>query len=128
MAGALGIEPSSGVLETLILPMNYAPMHFNNVIVKHLLIQFSSVFCRLIEFNIFYVKRGTRCTSFNLTLLISFLYNHNLPFYSLFFLLFLLLQNYVHIHVNVHIRKFLHCSLPLFLEIFRQMEENVVQL
>ena len=23
--GALGIEPSSGVLETLILPMNYAP-------------------------------------------------------------------------------------------------------
>ena len=26
MAGALGIEPSSGVLETLILPMNYAPL------------------------------------------------------------------------------------------------------
>ena len=26
MAGALGIEPSSGVLETLILPMNYAPI------------------------------------------------------------------------------------------------------
>ena len=25
MAGAEGIEPSSGVLETLILPMNYAP-------------------------------------------------------------------------------------------------------
>lgn len=25
LAGALGIEPSSGVLETLILPMNYAP-------------------------------------------------------------------------------------------------------
>lgn len=24
-AGALGVEPSSGVLETLILPMNYAP-------------------------------------------------------------------------------------------------------
>ena len=27
MAGELGIEPSSGVLETLILPMNYSPMH-----------------------------------------------------------------------------------------------------
>ena len=26
MAGVLGIEPSSGVLETLILPMNYTPM------------------------------------------------------------------------------------------------------
>ena len=26
LAGALGIEPSSGVLETLILPMNYAPI------------------------------------------------------------------------------------------------------
>ena len=25
LAGAEGIEPSSGVLETLILPMNYAP-------------------------------------------------------------------------------------------------------
>ncbi len=25
MAGVEGIEPSSGVLETLILPMNYAP-------------------------------------------------------------------------------------------------------
>ena len=25
ITGALGIEPSSGVLETLILPMNYAP-------------------------------------------------------------------------------------------------------
>lgn len=25
LTGALGIEPSSGVLETLILPMNYAP-------------------------------------------------------------------------------------------------------
>ena len=27
LAGALGIEPSSGVLETLILPMNYAPIN-----------------------------------------------------------------------------------------------------
>ena len=27
-AGAVGIEPTSGVLETLILPMNYAPMYF----------------------------------------------------------------------------------------------------
>ena len=27
ITGALGIEPSSGVLETLILPMNYAPMN-----------------------------------------------------------------------------------------------------
>lgn len=26
MAGVLGIEPSSGVLETLILPMNYTPI------------------------------------------------------------------------------------------------------
>ena len=25
LAGAVGIEPTSGVLETLILPMNYAP-------------------------------------------------------------------------------------------------------
>lgn len=25
ITGALGIEPSSGVLETLILPMNYTP-------------------------------------------------------------------------------------------------------
>ena len=27
-AGVVGIEPTSGVLETLILPMNYAPMYF----------------------------------------------------------------------------------------------------
>ena len=28
LTGAPGIEPGSGVLETLILPMNYAPMYF----------------------------------------------------------------------------------------------------
>lgn len=27
LAGALGVEPSSGVLETLILPMYYAPIN-----------------------------------------------------------------------------------------------------
>ena len=32
MAGVEGIEPSSGVLETLILPMNYTPKHINNII------------------------------------------------------------------------------------------------
>ena len=30
MAGVEGVEPSSGVLETLILPMNYTPKHINN--------------------------------------------------------------------------------------------------
>ena len=30
MAGVEGVEPSSGVLETLILPMNYTPRHINN--------------------------------------------------------------------------------------------------
>ena len=27
MAGVVGIEPTSGVLETLILPLNYTPMY-----------------------------------------------------------------------------------------------------
>ena len=30
LAGVEGVEPSSGVLETLILPMNYTPKHINN--------------------------------------------------------------------------------------------------
>lgn len=40
LAGALGIEPSSGVLETLILPMNYTPI---SVIYYTLKISYSKV-------------------------------------------------------------------------------------
>ncbi len=32
LAGVLGIEPSSGVLETLILPMNYTPKHLQELL------------------------------------------------------------------------------------------------
>lgn len=31
MAGAAGVEPTSAVLETVILPLNYAPMSLNVV-------------------------------------------------------------------------------------------------
>ena len=58
MAGALGIEPSSGVLETLILPMNYAPiltmliLAFFLFIFKHFYKK-SNIIKKYIENNIF---------------------------------------------------------------------------
>ena len=42
LAGVEGIEPSSGVLETLILPMNYTPKHINNYTYSTF---FVNVFC-----------------------------------------------------------------------------------
>jgi hypothetical protein len=38
ITGVEGIEPSSGVLETLILPMNYTPMECIRKITGHVLI------------------------------------------------------------------------------------------
>ena len=41
LAGALGVEPSSGVLETLILPMNYAPLFDCTIIAQSSLVLFN---------------------------------------------------------------------------------------
>ncbi len=35
MAGVVGVEPTSGVLETLILPMNYTPINLFTMIIYY---------------------------------------------------------------------------------------------
>ncbi len=37
MAGVAGVEPTSAVLETVILPLNYTPKNPSNFIITHFL-------------------------------------------------------------------------------------------